>query len=519
MKLQFIYLAAILLINTTLFGQSLTVDFLNKVDRFLSTYVEDGRVDYSSIKINNDQLFELTDFLENFDLSRLKDKDAQKAFWINVYNITVIKSVIQNYPISSPLDVDGFFNKNKHIIGKMELTLDQIEKEILFGIDRDPRLHFAVVCAAVGCPQIINKAYRINDLNDMLNNRAVIAVNNDYYVNVDTKNKVVHLNEIFKWYRSDFEQGYLTVISFINKYRNVNIPSDYSIEYINYDWKLNDLKIYKNKETGLIDLQSYTPSVLLAKGEYELKVFNNLYTQTAYFDENLDKIDQNGRSTYNTILTSFLYGITEDINLGFDVWIKSVRNDIQSSSPLEVFGFNNSLTSRNAISGIGPKIKISPFSSGFFEKLSIQSTFLIPTETNLTGSSTQPYLDSDSYLFLNQFFYDEKFSEDFSFFGELDFWFRIDRNLEGRNNSFQIPVKGFLSYYPSNNLTLYYMLELSTKFGEGPTNSYYSQTGVGLKYQLLPWLELEGLGTIFYIGKNSGAGQTLNFGIRIVNAI
>ena len=519
MKLNYIYLAVVLLIHTTLFGQDLNKHFLDKVDRFLNTYVEDGRVDYSSIKINNDQLFELTDLLENFDLSTLKDKDAQKAFWINVYNITVIKSVIESYPISSPLDVDGFFNKNKHIIGKMELTLDQIEKEILFGIDRDPRLHFAVVCAAIGCPQIISEAYRINNLNDMLNNRAVHVVNNDYYVRTDTSNKVVFLNEIFKWYRSDFEKENSTVISFINKFRNVNIPSDYSIEYISYDWKLNDVIVHDNAETELIDLQSYTPSVLLARGEYELKIFNNLYTQTAYFDENSDKIDQNGRSTYNTILTSFLYGITKNINLGFEVWIKSVRNDIVSSSPLEVFSFNNSITSRTAISGIGPKIKFSPFSSGFFGKLSIQSTFLIPTEKYLVGSSTQPYLDSDSYLFLNQFFYDQKISDNFSFFGELDFWFRIDRNLEGRNNSFQIPVKGFLSYYPSNNLTLYYMLELSNKFGEGPTTSYYSQTGVGLKYQLLPWLELEELGTIFYIGKNSGAGQTLNFGIRIVNAI
>ena len=147
------------------------------------------------------------------------------------------------------------------------------------------------------------------------------------------------------------------------------------MSYINYDWNLNEAP---KKETGSLipieeNLQAYTPSTLLKPGQIEIKLFNNLYTQTAYFDEESKKKDLNERSTYFTGIINSLYGITIDINVGLDVYIKSVRFDSESSSPFSVFNFSSDADTRTALTQFGPKIKISPFKS--FRNLAFQSTF------------------------------------------------------------------------------------------------------------------------------------------------
>ncbi len=272
---------------------------------------------------------------------------------------------------------------------------------------------------------------------------------------------------------------------------------------------------FAQSEDEEIFLQSYTPSVLFHKGEFELKIFNNLYTQTAYFDDGSNSISTNNRSNFFTGIFSFIYGINSDLNLGLEFWLKSAKNNSVDSSPFEIFDFNNSSNSRTVVSHIGPKIKFLPFTNTFLDEVSLQSTLLFPVADNLEGSATSPFVEFDSYVWLNQFFYDKRLNDDFSLFVEFDTWFRINKEFNG-SNYYDFPLKVFLSYYPSGKLTLYGMHEISTRFFGGG-NAYYFHLGGGIKYQLFDFLELEALATTFYLGKNSGAGNTLNIGFRFIN--
>jgi len=501
-----------------IFAQTEIKTLFSETDKFLNNYVLDGYVNYEGISNNRKHLMELVELYQNVDLEKMKSITILKAFWINAYNVNTIKSVVNNYPLSSPLKVKGFFNSIKHKVAGENFTLDEIEKVNLLQIDKDPKIHFAINCAAIGCPKLIRNAYYPETLKTQLLERAKSVVNDDYYVRVDKIKKTVYLNEIFKWYKNDFLMESENIIDFLNSYRLDKIPNDFLLEYIKYDWKLNSTNIDHGdeKKKNEIFLQEFTPAALLYPGQYEIKLFNNLYTQTSFFNQDSEEQNQNSRSTFNTLLTSFLYGISNSINIGFDLWIRSVKNDDKNESPLNVFDLKNTSTSRTAISSFGPKIKFDPFSDGFLDGFSVQSSFLIPLASNLEGGDNQPFLDFDSFLWLNQFYYDKSLSNELSFFGEVDTWFRIDRNLEGKSNSIQIPVKGFLSYYLTDNITFYGMTEFSYKFGEGDNTSFYSQAGLGAKYQIFNGIELEGLFTKFYLGNNSGAGNTYNLGIRIV---
>ncbi len=111
-------------------------------------------------------------------------------------------------------------------------------------------------------------------------------------------------------------------------------------------------------------LQSYTPSILFEAGEWEIKSFQNFYTQTKSFKDG--KKEANGeRSNYFTSINQVLFGVNGQFNVGFDVWVKSVA----------ISGDN--LGTRYGVSSVGPKIKVAPFKN--LERLSIQSSILFPT--------------------------------------------------------------------------------------------------------------------------------------------
>jgi len=140
----------------------------------------------------------------------------------------------------------------------------------------------------------------------------------------------------------------------------------------------------------------YTPSILLEKGQYEIKAFNNLYTQTAYYNQNSEKIDDVRRSTYFTSIIHGLYGISPKVNLGVLAFFRSVRVDKVSSLPFSVLRFENSTDTRTTISQIGPIVRISPFRKNV--NLSIQSTILFPLANDMEGvNNNKPFLDFDKY--------------------------------------------------------------------------------------------------------------------------
>lgn len=243
MHKQIILLVSILLMGilpSKAGGNGLDAWF-KETDAFLQKYVEDGLVRYQAIRQNSSELLQLIRSIENVELPK-HSMSAQKAFWINAYNLTVINSVLANYPISSPLDVDGFFNDKTHKIAGKRLTLDQIEKQKLMKQFGDERVHFVLVCAAKGCPPIIEGAYMPKNVEQQLQQQTEQALNSEEFVPVEHDQETVKLSKIFKWYEKDFLQDHSSIVNYINDHRREAIPSDYKTTYYKYDWSLNAKK-------------------------------------------------------------------------------------------------------------------------------------------------------------------------------------------------------------------------------------------------------------------------------------
>ncbi len=232
----FIILLALL---TFLTAQHSRLTFFDRVDVFLQQYVKNGLVDYRSILKNPGQLNQLVEEIRQFDLNTLTTPEQEQAFWINTYNILVIKGIIAHYPLNSPLDVPGFFKSIRYPVGGQQLTLDEIENIRLRERFNAPRVHFVLVCAARGCPPISDHAYRPEHLEQQMEQRAKNVLNNPRFVKIDEPTKTVYLSEIFKWFKSDFEGNGKSVVDYINRYRNTPIPFDFRIQYMKYDWNLN----------------------------------------------------------------------------------------------------------------------------------------------------------------------------------------------------------------------------------------------------------------------------------------
>ncbi|HZJ20574.1 MAG TPA: DUF547 domain-containing protein [Pricia sp.] len=228
-----------LCITSTTYAQS-TSDFFSKTDAFLKEHIKDGLVDYKGIHDNPAALNALVEMAGQLSVS--KDKaDEYQAFWINGYNLMVIKGIVDNYPIKSPMDIEGFFDTEKRNIGGQEITLNAIENEMLRGnFPDEPRFHFVLVCGALGCPPIIAEAYMPSTLDRQLEEQTKKALNDPNFIRVDKKK--VKVSQIFEWYKKDFTKDGQSVADFINTCRTEKLPDSAKVSYYEYDWTLNGMK-------------------------------------------------------------------------------------------------------------------------------------------------------------------------------------------------------------------------------------------------------------------------------------
>ncbi|MEP1486954.1 MAG: DUF547 domain-containing protein [Algibacter sp.] len=230
----------VLLVFTLMITNGFSQDvntFFNKADAFFKEHVADGKVAYSKIHANPESLNEVLKLAESISVIKSDAKNYQ-AFWINAYNLSVIKGIIDNYPTNSPLDNGGFFDKTTYSLGGKQITLNDIEHKLLRAQFNDPRFHFVLVCGALGCPPLINKAYLPNTLDSQLEKQTKIAINGSF-LRVDTKKKRVKASQIMEWYKDDFTMNKTSEIDFINKYRTEKLESKFKLSYFPYDWKVN----------------------------------------------------------------------------------------------------------------------------------------------------------------------------------------------------------------------------------------------------------------------------------------
>ncbi|WP_436515688.1 DUF547 domain-containing protein [Ekhidna sp. To15] len=216
-----------------------STSLFDEFNDFLLEEVVFGLIDYEKLNKNPNQLDSLV-FKIAIHKPQGQSQDYQTAFYINAYNILVIKQVTDNYPINSPMDVKGFFKvKTFNVAGEL-LTLDGIEFTKLIGPTKDPRIHFALGCGARSCPFLYDNAYYPDKLQEQLEFRSELIIDRPNYVLVDEKNEKVVLNKIFDWYSDQFISNAGSLIEYVNKYRFYKVPENYTVEFQEYDWTLND---------------------------------------------------------------------------------------------------------------------------------------------------------------------------------------------------------------------------------------------------------------------------------------
>jgi len=510
MKKLLILTIGVFLVATATFGEKINQQFFNNTHTFLQKVVKNGSVDYAAAK-NDASLQALIKTIAAADLSSASSATKQ-AFYINAYNLLVINSAAKAYPVESVMKINGFFDSKKFTVEGQSVTLNQIEKEYLIKTYGDARYHFVLVCGANGCPPITNFAYTAEKLEQQLESQTKKALNDNSFIKVSENN--VSLSQIFNWYSKDFGTSKTAVVDFINKYRKDKIQSSVNIDYYKYDWSLNNTSssssINEDERDDSNNSSRYIISSTIAKGAIETKIFNNLYTQRtgAGPQENLEN-----RSTFFTTSLSFLYGLSDRVNVGFSTRYRRVRNDQLPSNVLSVFGntVSSEESQRNGITSIGPQIRYAPIPK--WENFSIQSSFVFALGEDLEGSNSQPYIDWSGSTWWTQFFNDFSIGNNFSLFTEVDLL--IEDIGKDDLNRLSTPVTLIFSYNPTSKVTLYTLGSYSPYWQSD--FDYFAQAGLGAKYQFNSNLELELLYTGFtnkFLNDTGGAAATYNVGFR-----
>lgn len=173
----------------------------------------------------------------------------QKAYWINLYNALTVKLILDNYPVESITKLGkGFFKFGPwddpvaEIAGKT-LTLNDIEHRILRPIWQDPRIHFAVNCASIGCPNLQATTFTAANTEALLDEAALDYLSHDRGVSFDASGKL-QLSSIFDWYAEDFGNNQNEVLTKLSEYTPVELAGKLAtyegkIRY-DYDWRLNE---------------------------------------------------------------------------------------------------------------------------------------------------------------------------------------------------------------------------------------------------------------------------------------
>jgi len=195
-------------------------------------------VDYPALAADN-KWPRLLERLVEFDLRNLVSRDDRLAFWINAYNILAIKTVLDYWPLQSIKDAGGLFspvwNKPVAVVAGKMRSLHEIEHEILRPMG-EPRIHFAIVCASVSCPDLRIEAYDASRLNQQLDAQ-VIAFLSRPFKGLTLQGGRMRISKIFDWFEDDF-QARGGVRAFVLQYRP-DMPSGARLAHLDYDWSLN----------------------------------------------------------------------------------------------------------------------------------------------------------------------------------------------------------------------------------------------------------------------------------------
>jgi len=209
------------------------------LDRILRENVHGERVDY--LVIRRDHLQELETYLSRMDRVRPAglDRNERLAFFINLYNASMIRAVIERLRADWTPRAEGFqvFKDPVVRLQGRRISLDHLEHEIIRKRFEDPRIHAALVCAAVSCPPILPGAWSGRHLQRTLEERMRAFVRDERRNRVERSRGRVLLSRIFDWYAADFG-GSKRVLAYVDRYHPENLKG-LRVAFRDYSWDLN----------------------------------------------------------------------------------------------------------------------------------------------------------------------------------------------------------------------------------------------------------------------------------------
>jgi len=230
--------------------------------QLLQAFVHGDRVDYESFSDKKDELQKVVAGFGALSADSLKamSRDDQIAFYINAYNAITLYSILERYPdIKSIKDIKGVWDKRKWNVAGEQLTLNDIENKKLRANYSEPRIHFAINCASLGCPPLSPAPFLGSTLDKQLAERAHSFFNDPERFMYDNTSGTLQITKIFKWFGDDFlanknprpKNGKLSereaaIVAFIaarlpQKLSQQVLDGAKSLDYMEYGWTLNDI--------------------------------------------------------------------------------------------------------------------------------------------------------------------------------------------------------------------------------------------------------------------------------------
>jgi len=231
--------------------------------QLLNKYVVEGQDNLNRVayqQVTHQDKYALKQYIKNISkrpISRF-NRQQQRAFWINLYNALTVDIILDHYPVKSILEIklsSGLFTrgpwKKKIVtIEEEELSLDDIEHRILRPIWQDPRTHYAVNCASIGCPNLSKQAFTAQNMDEQLNRAAESYINHPRGAEIN-KGKLV-VSSIYEWFKEDFEGDDQGVIRHLKQYAKPELLKQLvTIQRIDddqYDWQLNEYNVRATRQ-------------------------------------------------------------------------------------------------------------------------------------------------------------------------------------------------------------------------------------------------------------------------------
>ena len=221
-------------------------------NKLLQKYVNtDGEVNYGAWKQSAEDRASLQSYLANLSCVNTRApaaREANLAFWINAYNAVTIEGILAVYPTSSIRNHTkkigySIWTDLNLLVGDTQINLEDIEHKVLRKMN-EPRIHFAIVCASIGCPRLLNQAYTAADLEKQLAINTKDFFSRSQNLNYNASKNKIEMSAIMKWFGTDFGPDTATQLAKVGPYlpeqvQQVVRQGGYSVGYLDYDWNLN----------------------------------------------------------------------------------------------------------------------------------------------------------------------------------------------------------------------------------------------------------------------------------------